>query len=87
MPTARPRFRGRALAGAAYYRVRFSNANGFLLPNSGLTEDTTLVARIGYWGDGEWVRWAVEAWRGDSLVGAGERIATFVVRSRGGPGL
>lgn len=85
--STRPRFSWRALPGTELYRVRFSNANGFILPNSNLTADTTLGAPPGYWGEGDWVRWAVEAYRADTLLGTSDAIATFVVRSHGGPRL
>jgi len=85
--SARPRWSWRSLPGAEVDRVRFSNANGFILPNSNLTPDTTLGTPPGYWGEGDWVRWAVEAYRADTLLGTSDAIATFVVRSHGGPRL
>lgn len=85
--TGRPLLRWDPVAGAEFYRVRFSNADGYLLTNAALTAETSLLGPLGYWGDGDWVRWAVEAYQGEELIALSDAIATFVVRSRGGPGL
>lgn len=87
VPTGRPLLEWDPVPGAEFYRVRFGNADGYLLTNAALTSESYLVGPLGLWGDGDWVRWAVEAYQGDRLVALTESIATFVVRSRGGPGL
>jgi hypothetical protein len=80
--TGQPLLVWRRLPGADSYRVSFSLANSFVLGQSLATTDTSVVVPAGFWGDGDYARWSVDAYQGSRLVGSSESIDAFHIESR-----
>lgn len=80
--TGQPRLVWRRLPGADSYKVSFSLANSFVLGQSLSTADTSVVIPAGFWGDGDYARWSVDAYQGNRLVGTTESIDSFHIESR-----
>lgn len=80
--TVRPALSWEPVVGAARYLVLFSRANSFVLSQSVMTMESSVLLPPGYYREGDQARWAVQVYVDDLLVASSEEVGSFIIGRR-----